>query len=86
MRAVARGSRRNIAEAETIATWIADRKTTLEQSYPELRLSEILGIVTPFTAQVQAIHTALNAVGIDTEPGRSVTVGSVHAFQVGSGR
>ncbi len=75
------GSRRNTAEAETIAAWIADRKTTLEQSYPELRLSEILGIITPFTAQVQAIHAALSAVGIDTGPGRSVTVGSVHAFQ-----
>jgi KaiC/GvpD/RAD55 family RecA-like ATPase len=75
------GSRRNTAEAETIAGWISERKATLEQSYPELTLSEILGIVTPFTAQVQAIHGALSAVGIDAEPSRSVTVGSVHAFQ-----
>jgi hypothetical protein len=77
------GSRRNTAEAETIAAWIADRKATLEQSYPKLTLSEILGIVTPFTAQVQAIHAALSAVGINTGPGSSVTVGSVHAFQGG---
>ena len=77
------GSRRNIAEAETIAAWIADRKAALEQSYPERTLSEVLGIVTPFTAQVEAIQEALSAVGINTEQGTGVTVGSVHAFQGG---
>jgi hypothetical protein len=80
------GSRRNVAEAETIAAWIADRKVSLEQSYPEQRLSEILGIVTPFAAQVRTIQTALNSVGIDTEQGTGVTIGSVHAFQGGQRR
>jgi hypothetical protein len=76
------GSRHNIAEAETIAAWIADRKASLEQSYPERTLSEILGIVTPFAAQVQEIQKALGKAGINTE-GRGVTVGSVHTFQGG---
>jgi superfamily I DNA and/or RNA helicase len=77
------GSRRNVAEAETIAAWIADRKASLEQSYPEQRLSDIPGIVTPFAAQVRTIQAALNSVGIDTEQGTGVTIGSVHAFQGG---
>jgi hypothetical protein len=77
------GSRRNVAEAETIAAWIADRKAALEQGYPERRLSEILGIVMPFVAQLRTIQGALNSVGIDTEQGTGVTIGSVHAFQGG---
>jgi hypothetical protein len=77
------GSRRNVAEAETIAAWIVDRRVALEQSYPGRTLSQILGIVTPFKAQVETIQEAMNAVGIDTEQGRGVMVGSVHAFQGG---
>jgi len=77
------GSRRNIAEAETIAAWIANRRAALEQSYPRRALAQIVGIVTPFAAQVEAIRNALNAAGIDAAPGRGVLVGSVHAFQGG---
>jgi hypothetical protein len=41
----------------------------LKQSYPDRALSGILGIVTPFAAQVERIRSALNALGIDTEQG-----------------
>ena len=77
------GSRRNATEAETIAAWIVDRRAALERWYPGRTLSEILGIITPFTAQVETIQEAMTAVGIDTEQGRGVTVGSVHSFQGG---
>ncbi len=76
------GSRRNITEAETIAAWIADRKEALEQNY-KAPISQILGIVTPFAAQVDAIRSALDQAGIETGPGKGVMVGSVHAFQGG---
>jgi hypothetical protein len=77
------GSRRNVAEAETIAAWIADRKAALEQSYPGRTLAEILGIVTPFAAQAEVIRAALGRAGIDMTKGSAVLVGSVHSFQGG---
>jgi hypothetical protein len=79
---LAGGSRRNISEAETIAAWIADQKTALERTYQGKPLSEVVGIVTPFAAQVGAIQSALKELGMETEQG-GVTVGSVHAFQGG---
>jgi len=77
------GSRRNLAEAETIAAWVAGRKAALEQSYPGLTLAQILGIVAPFAAQAEAIRAALGKAGIDMGKGRAVLVGSVHSFQGG---
>lgn len=78
------GSRRNIAEAETIAAWIVAQRPVLESAYPDQSLDAIIGIATPFAAQVRAIRTALQEVGIDAAPGgKGITVGSVHAFQGG---
>jgi hypothetical protein len=77
------GSRRNIAEAETIAAWVADKKAMLEQSYRGKALPQIVGIATPCAAQAEVIRNALNRLEIDTAPGRGVLVGSVHAFQGG---
>jgi hypothetical protein len=78
------GSRRNIAEAEAIAAWIVAQRAMLETAYPGHPLSAIIGIAAPFAAQVGAIRTALQEVGIDATPrGKGVTVGSVHAFQGG---
>lgn len=78
------GSRRNIAEAETIAAWIAAQRAMLETAYPDQPLEAIIGIATPFAAQVRAIRTALQKAGIDATPGgKGETIGSVHAFQGG---
>ena len=78
------GSRRNMAEAETIAAWIVAHRAMIEAAYPGQPLHAIIGIATPFAAQVRAIGAALREAGIDTGPGgKGVTVGSVHAFQGG---
>ncbi len=77
------GSRRNIAEAETIAAWIADRKAELEQRYPGCALGQILGVATPFASQAEAIRDALNLAGIEATGEKGVLVGSVHSFQGG---
>lgn len=76
------GSRRNLAEAETIAAWLGEHRTKLQAAYPGRPLGAIVGIATPFAGQVKAIRTALATVDIDATPG-GVTVGSVHAFQGG---
>lgn len=76
------GSRHNPTEAETIANWLAANRERLEHSY-SLPLSQIVGIVTPFGAQVSAIEEACRASGVQPT-GRDVarmTIGTVHALQ-----
>ncbi len=68
-------SRRNQIEAQTIARWIAFQAGALIQHYNR-PLSEIVGVVTPFKQQSNAISHSLAELGI-----RDVTVGTVHALQ-----
>jgi serine/threonine protein kinase len=68
-------SRRNQIEAQTIARWIAFQAGALSQHYNR-PLSEIVGVVTPFKQQSNAISHSLAELGI-----RDVTVGTVHALQ-----
>ena len=75
------GSRYNLLEAETIAAWLADNQQDIEAHYGK-SLHEVVGIVTPFSAQVSAIKHALGKQGISTVVNeKSLTVGTVHSFQ-----
>lgn len=75
------GSRRNLLEAQTIAKWIQANATELTTRYNK-PLWEILGVITPFGAQTQAIVQACAALGIRAGKGEGeLTVGTVHSFQ-----
>jgi hypothetical protein len=75
------GSRINLLEAQTIAAWIQAHGAELTQRYKK-ELWEILGVITPFGAQTQAIIQACSALGISTGKGDgNITVGTVHSFQ-----
>ncbi|HHW4683539.1 MAG TPA: AAA domain-containing protein, partial [Xylella sp.] len=70
------GSRRNPHEADTIAAWLKKHRDSLEADYGE-PLHRIVGIVTPFSAQVHAISEACHQAGIP----EGITVGTVHSLQ-----
>jgi len=77
----AAGSRRNVLEAETIAAWLSENRGMLETKYGA-PLHQIVGIVTPFAAQVFAIEAA--CAKVDIKVGRSdgmLTAGTVHSLQ-----
>lgn len=75
------GSRHNLLEAQTIAAWIKANEAELTKRYG-LELWEIVGVITPFGAQTQAIAQACADLGISTGKGDGdVTVGTVHSFQ-----
>jgi hypothetical protein len=75
------GSRFNQLEAETIAAWLNENREKLESTY-QTKLEKIVGIVTPFTAQVDKIQKACNRQGIKTgKRADELTVGTIHALQ-----
>tara|TARA_R110002051_G_scaffold90269_3_gene158994 strand:+ start:57171 stop:60677 length:3507 start_codon:yes stop_codon:yes gene_type:complete len=75
------GSRQNLLEAQTIAAWIQANQAELKDHYNK-ELWEIIGVITPFGAQTQAIVQACAALGINTGKGDGqMTVGTVHSFQ-----
>ncbi len=71
------GSRHNQLEAETIASWIEKNKPTIEAHYQK-KLHEIIGVVTPFSAQVSAIKQAFQQYELTHD---EITVGTVHSLQ-----
>ncbi len=75
------GSRYNTLEAETIGAWLAAHKAEIERHYAK-PLHEVVGIVTPFSAQVNAIKKALLKQDINAGSDESaMTVGTVHSLQ-----
>ena len=72
------GSWCNVAQAEVIARWLADHRTSLEGHY-NLPIHKIVGIVTPYRSQVSEIRQALATFDIDSK----LEVGTVHTFQGG---
>lgn len=75
------GSRYNAFEAETIAAWLTAHKEEIERHYHK-PLHKVVGVVTPFSAQVNAIKTALRKLGINSSGDEnSLTVGTVHSLQ-----
>lgn len=75
------GSRYNTFEAETIAAWLATHKEDIERHYNK-PLNELVGVVTPFSAQVNAIKSSLRKLDINCDADEnSLTVGTVHSLQ-----
>lgn len=75
------GSRYNAFEAETIAAWLVAHKEDIELHYGG-SLHKVVGIVTPFSAQVNAIKSSLRKRDINCSGDEnSITVGTVHALQ-----
>ncbi|MEZ9198543.1 AAA domain-containing protein [Shewanella sp. 10N.286.54.B9] len=75
------GSRFNALEAETIADWLKQNTAQLEARYSK-KLEQIVGVVTPFSAQVDELKQACKQHGISA--GKDVgqlTVGTTHALQ-----
>ncbi|WP_413721907.1 AAA domain-containing protein [Sodalis sp. RH24] len=75
------GSRYNAFEAGTIAAWLASHKEEIERHYDK-PLHKVVGVVTPFSAQVNAIKAALRKLDINCSGDEdSLTVGTVHSLQ-----
>ena len=81
------GSKQNLQEAEAIARWLGLHQSALLAAArppglaPEAAgplLKDIVGIVTPFSSQRNAINRALATEGLG---GEGLTVGTVHALQ-----
>lgn len=79
------GSRFNSLEADMIANWLEKNREKIELKYggkKKLKLENIVGVVTPFKAQVNQIEKQCKKYGIKV--GKNVdelTVGTVHALQ-----
>lgn len=75
------GSRFNLLEAETISAWLIENQQRIKNHYGK-PIEQIVGIVTPFSAQVSTIKNALHKQGINTGTDEdSLTVGTVHSLQ-----
>lgn len=73
-------SRSNPTEAQTIAAWVAQNRTSLEARYNR-PVEQIVGIVTPFGAQVRELRRACSAYKITVSGRMGITIGTVHALQ-----
>jgi hypothetical protein len=73
-------SRANPTEAQTIAAWIVENREVLETHYKR-PVEHIVGVVTPFGAQVRAIRTACASRKIRVSGRDGLTIGTVHALQ-----
>lgn len=72
----ARGSRKNIIEADAIAAWITHESERLTAHYQE-PLGQVVAVVTPFKGQVQEIRRAITRRLGEND----IIVGTVHALQ-----
>lgn len=81
-------SRKNVAEAQKIVDWIVENRTRLENHYLDKKtkqpqhISQIVGIVTPFSPQAALIASLIKKKMPDTKKkGLGITVGTVHRLQ-----
>lgn len=72
------GSRFSPIEADVIVDWIVNNAANIKKAY-DGNLADILGIVTPFSAQATEISKSLKQAGIKDK----IQVGTVHRFQGG---
>ncbi len=72
-------SRKNIKEASAIIQWVLNNKVKLETAYNK-PLSEILAIITPFSAQKIILKQLLNK-HLDKSVTDNLITGTVHALQ-----
>lgn len=68
-------SRLNKVEAETIVSWIIQRRESLEQFYDK-PIDEVVAIITPFKPQQSYLHRCLQRAGMG-----KMVAGTVHALQ-----
>lgn len=73
-------SRSNPTEAQAIAAWIAHNRSTLEAHYNR-PIEEIVGVITPFGAQVRELRGACATRKINVSGRTGMTIGTVHALQ-----
>lgn len=77
------GSRYNKLEAQVIAKWLVENQQRLEKIYQQ-PLHKIVGIITPFGAQVLEIKRAIQSLptNINVDDGEDMlTIGTVHSLQ-----
>ncbi len=75
------GSRGNKLEAETVASWLNSNRSKIEEYFGE-PLEKAVGVITPFSAQVNAIGDACKVYGIHVgKDEKQLTVGTVHSLQ-----
>jgi len=74
------GSRMNMAEADAIASWIISNRSLIESEYKSDRktLEELVGIITPFSAQKELIMQKLREAKFDIS---RMKIGTIHALQ-----
>lgn len=73
-------SRYNEKEAIEIANWINENFQMIKDAYPEENIKNLLGIITPFKAQVSCITNEINK-RIPEDIKKNISVGTVHTFQ-----
>lgn len=68
-------------EAETIAAWVMENKEKIENDYHK-SIYEVIGVVTPFSAQVASIRQAFEKLGLwNASDENGITIGTVHSLQ-----
>ncbi len=77
------GSRHNQEEAIAIANWLLKNHDLInnfyfDSKYPEKKLEEHIGIITPFASQKHMLRKVIKKAGFDT---KKLTIGTVHALQ-----
>ncbi len=73
-------SRYNKNEAIEIAKWINKNFQMIKEAYPNEDTKNLLGVITPFKAQVSCIKNEINK-RIPKEIRKNINVGTVHTFQ-----
>ncbi|ERK14059.1 putative superfamily I DNA helicase [Serratia fonticola AU-P3(3)] len=75
------GSCINRLEAETIARWLAEKRSELEKAY-DAKLEDLVGVITPFKAQERLLAEVCRSHEIRVGRGEGeMTIGTVHALQ-----
>lgn len=73
------GSRYNKKEAIEIVSWLNKNFEIIRSAYPEENVKNLLGIITPFKAQVSCIRNELRNAPEFIR--KNVSIGTVHTFQ-----
>lgn len=71
-------SRINLQEADAVAKWISRHYEGIRRAFPNDSQQELIGVITPFKAQVTCIKRALARISSHTG---EITVGTIHTFQ-----
>lgn len=73
-------SRCNPAEAEEIVRWMKTNFQFIKESYPDEDAKNLIGIITPFTAQVRCLQETMKR-HFSRHDMNLLSIGTVHTFQ-----